>query len=352
MALGASLQRRWYGGGSPPLWTRPLESLYAAVVRRRAERFRHDPTAVVRLPVPVVVVGNITIGGTGKTPLIVALAQALAERGFVPGIVSRGYGGTERGPYLLRGDDDPAVVGDEPCLIRQSGVPVAIGRQRPEAAELLVGAGCNVILADDGLQHHRLGRDVEICVLDGERRLGNGHLLPAGPLREPASRLATVDFIVVNGGADESSAANDIAVNGRAVDGREIDGGESTAGEVAMSLQGGIAVNMVDPSRTAPLTDFAGRPAHAVAGIGNPSRFFASLRSQGIAVDGHPFADHHAFTRADLVFEDGCPVLMTDKDAIKCYTFARPNWWRVPVRAVLPASFYDAVAAKIRARPV
>lgn len=323
MALGASLQRRWYGVGRPPWWARPLEALYAGVVRRRAEDFQRDPSKVVRLSVPVVVVGNITIGGTGKTPLIAALAQAMAERGFRPGVVSRGYGGSERGPYLLSENDAAAKVGDEPSLIRQSGVPVAIGRERPEAAQLLIDAGCDLVLADDGLQHHRLGRDVEICVIDGERRLGNGHLLPAGPLREPAARLADVDFIVVNGGTPKGN-------------------------EVLMRLEGGTAVNMDDPTLTAPLSDFAGRPAHAVAGIGNPARFFASLAAHGIAVDGHPFADHHAFTRDDFTFADGCPVLMTDKDAVKCREFARANWWRVPVRAVMPEGFWDAVAAKVR----
>lgn len=322
MGLGASLQRHWYGGGHPPLWTRPLEALYRAVVRRRAEGYRNDPSSVVRLSVPVVVVGNITVGGTGKTPLIVALAAAMSARGFVPGVVSRGYGGSERGPYLLTGQDDPAKVGDEPSLIRQSGVPVAIGRERPEAAQLLIDAGCNLILADDGLQHHRLGREVEICVIDGERRLGNGHLLPAGPLREPANRLAEVDFVVVNSGTPSGT-------------------------EIGMTLEGGVAINMADPSLSAPLSEFAGRPAHAVAGIGNPARFFGSLAAQGIAVDGHPFADHHAFTRDDFTFADGCPVLMTDKDAVKCRDFARANWWRVPVRAVLPESFYDAVAARL-----
>jgi tetraacyldisaccharide 4'-kinase len=299
-----------------------LEALYRSVTRRRAARFQNDSSNVVRLAVPVVVVGNITLGGTGKTPLIVALAAAMTARGFTPGVVSRGYGGSERGPYLLTGNDDPAKVGDEPSLIRQSGVPVAIGRQRPEAAQLLIDAGCNLILADDGLQHHRLGRDVEICVIDGERRLGNGHLLPAGPLREDATRLANVDFIVVNGGTPGTN-------------------------EVAMTLEGGVAFNMADPALSSPLSDFAGRPAHAVAGIGNPARFFESLAAHGIAVHGHPFADHHAFTRDDFTFADGCPVLMTDKDAVKCRSFAKPNWWRVPVRAVLPESFYDALASKI-----
>lgn len=323
MALGDALTRRWYRGDAPPLWTRPLEALYRHVVKRRAKGFRDDASRVVHLPVPVVVVGNITLGGTGKTPLIVALAQAMRARGFVPGVVSRGYGGSERGPYLLSEDDSPAKVGDEPCLIRQNGIPVAIGRERPEAARLLVEMGCDLVLADDGLQHYRLGRDVEICVIDGERRLGNGHLLPAGPLREPVERLRDVDYIVVNGGSPAQ-------------------------GEVPMTLEGGAAVNMDDPTLTAPLTDFAGRPAHAVAGIGNPARFFASLAAQGIAVDGHPFADHHAFTRDDFIFADGCPVLMTDKDAVKCRAFARANWWRVPVRAVLPEAFYDGIAERVR----
>lgn len=322
MSFGASLQQRWYDGGAPPVWTRPLEALYARLVAHRARSFRDHPGQVVTLPVPVVVVGNITVGGTGKTPLIAALARAMADRGFRPGVVSRGYGGSERGPYLLRDGDEPARVGDEPSLLWQAGVPVAIGRQRPESARLLIDAGCDLVLADDGLQHHRLGRDVEICVIDGERRLGNGHLLPAGPLREPATRLDDVDFVVVNGGSP-------------------------LAGEVPMALDGGVAVNLDDPTRVAPLSDFAGRPAHAVAGIGNPARFFASLAAHGIVVDGHPFDDHHAFQRDDFTFADGCPVLMTDKDAVKCRGFARENWWRVPVTARLPATFYDAVAGRV-----
>ncbi|TCV97571.1 lipid-A-disaccharide kinase [Luteibacter rhizovicinus] len=322
MSIADALQRRWYDGGKPPVWTLPLEALYRRAVRRNAERYERDPGASVRLPVPVVVVGNITVGGTGKTPLIIALAEALRARGRKPGVVSRGYGGSERGPLLLDDRPDPARVGDEPCLIRQSGMPVAIGRQRPEAARLLVDAGCDVVLADDGLQHYRLARDIEICVIDGERRFGNGHLLPAGPLREPLARLERVDFVVNNGGR-----ASDL--------------------EIPMTLRGGFAVNVADPPQIAPLSEFIGRPVHAVAGIGNPMRFFRSLREQGIDSRDHAFADHHAFSASDLVFEDGCPVLMTDKDAVKCQPFAQPNWWRVPVAAELPESFYDALAARL-----
>lgn len=323
MSLAESLQQRWYQPVPPPAWTRPLEALYRHVVVRRAERFRQHPEHVVRLPVPVVVVGNVTLGGTGKTPLIIALAHALASRGFRPGVVSRGYGGTQREPHLLTEQDTPSRVGDEPRLIRQEGWPVAVGRQRPEAAARLVEAGCDVVLADDGLQHHRLGRDIDICVIDGERRLGNGHLLPAGPLREPASRLALVDFLVVNGG-------------------------QPAPGEVPMQLEGGVAVPLAGGPPMS-LSRLAPGPVHVVAGIGHPQRFFASLQAQGLQVVPHAFPDHHAFVPSDLSFGDTLPVLMTDKDAIKCQPFAQPHWWRVPVRARLPETFFDAVAARVTA---
>jgi tetraacyldisaccharide 4'-kinase len=181
-----------------------------------------------------------------------------------------------------------------------------------------------VLIADDGLQHYRLARDVEICVIDGARRFGNGHLLPAGPLREPLRRLARVDLRVCNGGTPQ-------------------------AGEYPMRLAGGDVVTL-DGTQRKPLADFAGRRVHAVAAIGHPGRFFASLRDAGIEVIEHAFADHHAFVAADLAFGDGLPVLMTDKDAVKCHAFARPDWWRVPVRAELPAAFFDALLAKLPTR--
>jgi tetraacyldisaccharide 4'-kinase len=237
-------------------------------------------------------------------------------------VVSRGYGGSQREPRLLGDDPDPAAVGDEPCLIRASGVPVAVGRDRPAAARLLVAAGCDVVIADDGLQHYRLARDLEICVIDGARGFGNGHLLPAGPLREPLSRLATVDFQVCNGAERD--------------------------GALAMRLHGDQAVNLQDGTGV-PLSRFAGQQVHAVAAIGHPQRFFDALRGQGIAVSGHAFPDHHPFVPADLDFGDELPVLMTDKDAVKCRRFARPTWWRVPVRAELPRDFFATVAARVKA---
>ena len=321
MALADTLAAAWYGKGSTPWWTAPLAALYGGVTRLRRRLYRMGWLSSVALPVPVVVIGNISVGGTGKTPLTIALAEALRARGLRPGVVSRGYGGSERGPALLDASADPARYGDEPCLIRAAGTPVAIGRDRPAAARLLLDAGCDVILADDGLQHYRLRRAVEICVVDGARRFGNRRLLPAGPLREPLARLGEVDFRVCNGGSAES-------------------------GEVPMHLEGGMARALRDNAAQS-LEAFRGQRVHALAGIGHPQRFFDDLRAHGIEVVPHPFPDHHAYAPGDLDFGDTAPVLMTEKDAVKCAAFAPPQAWAVPVRAVLPASFFDAVAAKI-----
>lgn len=309
MALADTVQASWYGTRRAPWWTFPLAGLYRLVSALRRALYRHGLLRSMRLPVPVVVVGNLTAGGTGKTPLTLALVDALAARGWRPGVVSRGYGGRQSEPTLLDEHADPAEFGDEPCLIRSRGVAVAVGRDRPAAAALLVQDGCDVVIADDGLQHYRLARDVEICVIDGTRRFGNARLLPAGPLREPISRLREVDFRVCNGTPAD--------------------------GEFGMRLAGGVAVALVDGEHR-PLSAFAGQHVHAMAAIGNPDRFFDSLRAQGLEVSGHAFPDHHAFTPADLAFAAGEVLLMTDKDAIKCQRFAQPGWWRVPVVAVLP----------------
>lgn len=323
MALIDTLESAWYGAGRAPWWTSPLAVLYSGVIRLRHALYRLGWLRSVRLPAPVVVIGNITVGGTGKTPLTIAVIEALRARGYRPGVVSRGYGGNQRDPLLLDQASEPSQVGDEPCLIRASGVPVAIGRDRPAAARLLLDAGCNVLIADDGLQHYRLARDVEICVIDGMRRFGNQRLLPAGPLREPVRRLQQVDLRVCNGGSAEP-------------------------GEYPMQLRGGEVVAL-DDGRTAPLAGFSGQRIHAVAAIGNPSRFFDSLRAVGIELIEHAFADHHQFVREELAFADGLPVLMTDKDAVKCRRFAQPGWWRVPVRAELPTAFFDVLIERIEA---
>lgn len=326
MSMAARLESAWYGAARAPWWSLPLAGLYGALSGLRRGLYRVGVLRSTRLPVPVIVIGNITAGGTGKTPLTIAVAEALRRRGYTPGVVSRGYGGTQREPLLLDAAPDPAQAGDEPCLIRASGVAVAVGRDRPAAARLLIDAGCDVVIADDGLQHYALARDIEICVIDGVRRFGNGKLLPAGPLREPRSRLRKVDFRVCNGGAFAPD-------------------------DVPMHLQGTRARALLD-DHGRPLSDFAGQAVHAVAAIGHPQRFFASLRSQGLLVTEHAFPDHHAFTADDLNFGDCKAVLMTEKDAVKCRGFAQPHWWTVPVRAALPQEFFDQLEARLRSLPL
>jgi tetraacyldisaccharide 4'-kinase len=316
----------WHGNKQPSLLLRLLAWIYGTLSAARRGLYSRNLLRCVRLPVPLIVVGNISVGGAGKTPLALALIDGLKARGFAPGVISRGYGGSARGPALVDAQCDPSIVGDEPALIaRTAGVPIAVGRDRVAAARLLLGtAKVDVLIADDGLQHYALCCTVEICVIDGERRFGNGRLLPAGPLREPVSRLAGVDFRVCNGGEPE-------------------------AGEVAMTLQGDLAIALTDPQRQRPLRDFAGQRVHAVAGIGNPDRFFAQLRAAGLEVIEHSFEDHFAFAAADVDFSDHLPVLMTAKDAVKCGAFANPHHWSVPVRAHLPATFFDEVAKRLRA---
>lgn len=324
MSLAQRTMQRWYGTGPRPWLLRPLGWLYRGVAAARAWMYRRGWLHSVRLPVPVVVVGNITLGGTGKTPLVIALVEHFRARGWRPGVVSRGYGGSEQGPYLLPERPDPARCGDEPSLIRrQTGAPVAIGRRRPEAAQLLVDAGADLVIADDGLQHYRLQRDVEICVMDGRRRLGNGLVLPCGPLREPPARLRRVDYCVLNGGT-------------------------ARTGEVPMVLENAPLQPLGEATATPrTLRDFQGRRVHAVAGIGHPARFFDSLRAHGIEVVEHAFDDHHVFAPADLAFGDTLPVLMTTKDAVKCADFAPPGTWSVPVRARLPDDFLVDLEARL-----
>ena len=315
----------WYEGRRPPLLLRMLEPVYAGLAMLRRGLYAAGVLSGARLPVPVIVAGNLTAGGTGKTPLTIALVEALRQRGFRPGVVSRGYGGSAREPTRVDARSDPAIAGDESCLIaRGTGVPVAIGRDRVAAARLLTASdGVDVIIADDGLQHYGLCRDVEICVVDGERRFGNRRLLPAGPLREREGRVRDCDFVVCNGGVP-------------------------AAGEIAMVLAGDEAVALAQPGRRSALGEFAGKRVHAVAGIGNPARFFAKLRAAGIDVVEHAFGDHQVYGPADIRFDDDLPVLMTEKDAVKCAGFADARHWFVPVQAQLPAEFFDAVAARIR----
>lgn len=306
------LEARWYASSAPPSLLLPLSRLYGALARKRRDRLARGAT---RLPVPVIVVGNISVGGTGKTPFVIWLVERLREWGFRPGVISRGYGGRAPAyPFRVTPDSDPAHGGDEPLLIaRRCACPVVVDPDRNAAAQALIAQGhVDVIVADDGLQHYRLARDLEICVIDGARGLGNGALLPAGPLREPPARLHDVDLVVVNG------------------DGWD----DATVQPLRMQLSAGQAWPLAGGAQRA-LVSFTGQAVHAVAGIGNPSRFFDSLRAAGIVVHEHAYADHHRYAAAELVFNDELPVLMTEKDAVKCLRFARPGWWALAVHAQL-----------------
>ncbi|HEY5970741.1 MAG TPA: tetraacyldisaccharide 4'-kinase [Pseudoxanthomonas sp.] len=313
----------WYGDPAPPLHARALAALYGAVVALRRKLFRMGLLRSHRIAVPVVMVGNVSVGGTGKTPLTIALVERLRAEGWNPGVASRGYGRRDEGKAMwVDSRTAPADGGDEPVLIaRRTGVRVRADRDRAAAARELVAAGCDVIVCDDGLQHYRLQRDLEIEVVDGQRRYGNGRLLPAGPLREPVERGAECDFRVVNGG-------------------------DASFGEWAMQLRTGNATPL-QGGRDRSLASFGGHRVHAVAGIGNPRRFFEMLRSQGIGVVPHAFDDHHRYVAGDLSFGSELPVLMTEKDAVKCAAFANEWHYSVPVTAELPEAFWVALLDRL-----
>ena len=306
----------WYGR-HPARWVLlPLSWLYRALAALRRAVYQSQLLAVYRAPVPVIVVGNITLGGTGKTPLVIWIARKLEEYGFKPGIVARGYRGVARSwPQQVRADSDPVAVGDEAVLLaRRTGLPIAVGPQRSaDIAALLKHAGVDIIICDDGLQHYALARDIEIAVLDGVRRYGNGICLPAGPLREPATRLESVDLVVTNGLA--------------------------ARGEFAMRYVATCAYRIGDTSESMAFAEFADTTVHAVAAIGNPASFFDLLKRSGLRITPHVFPDHHLFTHQDLAFGDNHAVLMTEKDAVKCEHFSDLRLWYVPIEVELPDVF-------------
>jgi tetraacyldisaccharide 4'-kinase len=322
--LASWLNSHWYSRTPLSTLLLPLSWLFCAIAVVRRGLYRLGLLRKRRLAVPVIVVGNITVGGTGKTPLVIALVKLLRDSGYNPGVVARGYGGTAgHWPQQVRPDSDPVVVGDEPLLIAERcRCPVAVAPDRGAAAESLVEhAGCDIIISDDGLQHYRLARDIEIAVIDGVRRLGNGHCLPGGPLREPRRRLRSVDFVVTNGLA--------------------------APGEFPMTLHAAPIRNLRDDSAVTEPHPFRGRAVHAVAGIGNPDRFFAQLRGQGISPMEHGFPDHYRFHARDLDFGDDAPVIMTEKDAVKCRRFAAANHWYLPVDAQLDGRLGEALLARV-----
>ncbi|MDQ2916102.1 MAG: tetraacyldisaccharide 4'-kinase [Pseudomonadota bacterium] len=329
----AGLQRTWYSRKRTLTATllRPLSWVFATAAATRRAAFRANIFRRVRVPVPVIVVGNITVGGSGKTPLVAALVEALSQRGRHPGIVSRGHGRRTSDTREVHGGDDALDVGDEPLLLAASGVPVFIGRDRVAAAQALLTAhpDVDVLVADDGLQHYALARDVEFAVIDSLRELGNELLLPAGPLREPPSRLASVDAIVWRTLAAKAPARRRHPV------------------EFAMTLVSRAWMNLRDPTLAfdpAVLTDPS---SVAIAGIAHPAQFFDGLNAIGFTGVTRAFPDHHRYTRDDVSFPRARAILMTEKDAVKCRAFADARMWMLPIGAHVDPALIDYVLEKI-----
>jgi tetraacyldisaccharide 4'-kinase len=324
------LEQYWYRLTPWHLLLLPFSLLFGILASLRRFLYLSHLLPVIKLPVSVIVIGNITAGGTGKTPLVIWLANFLQEEGFKPGIVSRGYGGSNIGPLGVTPKSSAAVVGDEPVLLaRRCCCPVWVGRNRAATAIALLAAHpeCNVVVSDDGLQHYRLYRDVEIAAVDGERKFGNGLLLPAGPLRELVGRLKSVDAVVVH---DREQAAG------------------TRAGSFDMRLAGETFYNLLNPDFKASAADLRGKKTYAVAGIGNPQRFFRRLQALGLTVAARPFPDHYPYQAEDLYAPDAEAIIMTEKDAVKCQTFADEKYWVLAVDALIPRELGLLISEKLR----
>ncbi|MFE8032407.1 tetraacyldisaccharide 4'-kinase [Thiohalocapsa marina] len=314
----------WYGRRHPlARLLLPLSWLYDAIVRVRRRAYLKGWLTSERLPAPVVMVGNLTVGGTGKTPLVLRLVELLRAQGWTPAIITRGYGGrAEHWPQRVTPASDPDRVGDEPVLLaRRSGCIVVAGPDRVAAGRLAIElSSCDILISDDGLQHYRLARDLEIVLIDGARGFGNGRCLPAGPLREPPERLNSVDLALHKGGVGSGHR---------------------------MQLHPGELVNLRDPSRRCPLSDLSGQQVYAVAGIGHPEPFFTQLEAAGLRVERRPYPDHHRYRPQDAEHWRGLPVIMTEKDAVKCAAFAESDHWSLPVEAILDPEFESRFLAKL-----
>ena len=321
------LEQYWYRTSPAHLILLPASWIFGALSALRRLLYRSHILESFKLPVPVVVIGNISVGGTGKTPLTLAIAEQLARQGYRPAIISRGYGGN----HIQQAVTENSLaqdVGDEPLLMAKRKIcPVWVGKDRVATARqvLIAHPQCDVLLCDDGLQHYRLQRDMEIAVIDGVRRFGNRHLLPAGPLREPFSRLNTVDAAVINGGQNIPGLKN----------------------QYAMQLSGNIFHNLRHPEKIASAEQFCGLRLHAAAGIGNPQRFFAHLTSLGLRFTPHAFADHHLYQASDLNFDECDALVLTEKDAVKCTAFADDRFWVLRVDAQVDPALLNHLLRKI-----
>ena len=328
------LERYWYRISPLHLVLWPLSLVFGGLVALRRSLYRTGGLLKsARVPVPVIVAGNITVGGTGKTPLVIWLAGWLREHGCHPGVVCRGYGGSANAPQRAAVDSDPGVVGDEAVLLaRRCGCPVWVGARRVAAVRALLAAHpeCDTVISDDGLQHYSLARDIEIAVIDGERGFGNGMLLPAGPLREPLRRLERVEALVVNGAALFPRAMLPFAVPA-----------------LELTLGGSTFYNLLDPARQVGPERFARQQVDAVAAIGNPGRFFGHLRALGISFVGRPFPDHHVYAAADFAGADVDAVLMTEKDAVKCERLGCGNFWALRIDAKVDPALGELILRKL-----
>ncbi|MGI9281527.1 MAG: tetraacyldisaccharide 4'-kinase [Endozoicomonas sp.] len=325
--LSDSVLNSWYGSG---FWTRmllPLSFLYARIARNR--RVKLECSERWQSPVPIIIVGNITVGGTGKTPFVASLVARLQQQGFKPGIASRGFGAGKdiHLPAQVLPESDPALVGDEPVMLAQQlNIPIMVDPDRVSAAKALIEQkGCDLVIADDGLQHYNLDRHIELVVIDGQRMLGNELSLPAGPLREPPQRLREVDQVLING---EPSRRLDCDFDSF-----------SLKPDVLKPVSG---QNIGQPP--------ASGKVHAVAGIGNPGRFFRTLEGLGYEVIPHPFPDHYAFGEEDFQFRDDLPIIMTAKDAVKCSSFAESRFWFLPVQARVPEAVFERILKLIETK--
>ncbi len=327
------LQKQWYRWSLWHFFLTPLSLLFWLLSAVRRLLYRVGLLRSVRLPIPVIIVGNISVGGTGKTPFVLWLVDFLKQQGWHPAVISRGYGGHALGALPVNAQSDPALVGDEPVLLARRGAcPVWVGRNRVTVAQALMEAHpeCDVLVSDDGLQHYRLQRDVEIALVDGARQFGNAMLLPAGPLREGIGRLNTLDAVVINrNGCDTGDVTG-------------------TGHEYRMQLMGRVFYHLQHPERKIEVQALQGKRLHAIAGIGNPARFFDYLRNMGLVIIEHAFPDHHAYQADDLRYMDADTILMTEKDAVKCTHLNLTNAWVLAVDAKVDVPLGDLILEKIR----